>query len=458
MADEKKDKKTSEGSTDFFLNFMKKRREQEPKKEEPQEKEKRVPLKNSVLDSVYAIIDAINHVIEDILMDDRKSKWLSLVMAAILFITVNGSSITATSERTVEDIPVSIVNLDENYAVTGMPDKVTLKLTGNVVNLQSAVYKGDYSAYIDFNGYSEGTYTMDIKVKGLSGGITAVVSPGSASVTLSPKESRVFALSYKYINEDQKDAKYVLEPPVLSKSEVTVTAGRETLDAIKYVQAVIDVKQVNASFTQKATVKAFDEYNNELQVDVEPATVDVSVSVTSSSQQVPVKVNRVGTMDDSLAIASITPSVTTAMIYGAKENLENVKAIYASVDVSQIYENKEVYGVPIELPSGVNSASIDTINVSIVVENRISKTINDAEIKVLNNTANRKVDFNSVITVSVSGAASKIYALDSSVIQATIDINGLEPGEYEIPVTLKSTDSLLDVKLLSEEKVKVKIE
>ena len=33
MADEKKDKKTSEGSTDFFLNFMKKRREQEPKKE-----------------------------------------------------------------------------------------------------------------------------------------------------------------------------------------------------------------------------------------------------------------------------------------------------------------------------------------------------------------------------------------------------------------------------------------
>ncbi len=458
MADEKKDKKLSEDSNDFFLNFMKKRREQEEKREKVEEKEKRIPLKNSILDSFFAIIDAINHVIEGILMDDRKSKWLSLVMAGILFITVNGTTITSKTERTVEDVPVSIVNLNEELAVTGIPDSVTLKLTGNVVNLQSALYKGEYSAYIDFSGYSEGTYTMDIKVKGLPSGVSYVVSPGSTSVTVSPKESRVFALSYKYINEDQKDAKYVLEPPVLSRADVTVVAGRETLDAIKYVQAIIDVKQVDGSFTQKANIKAFDEHNKELKVEFEPSTVDVTVNVTTSSQQVPIRINRVGTMDESLAIAAITPSVNTAMIYGAKESLENVKAIYAFVDISQITENMELYGIPVELPQGVSSASVDTINVNIVVEDRVSKTVNDVEIKVLNNANDRKVTFNSSVIVSVSGAASKINALDSSVIQATIDISGLEPGEYDLPITLKTTDSLLDISLLSEETIKVQIE
>lgn len=461
MADEKKDKKSSDGSIDFFLNFMKKRKEQDVKpkvKKEDAKTEQKTSFKTTLLEMLFTVIDAINHIIEGILMDDRKSKWLSLLMAAILFITVNGATITSNSERTVEDVPVEILNLDESLSVTGVPETVQLKLSGNIVYLQSAIYKDDFKAYIDFSGYTEGSYTFDVKVDRLPGGITASVSPSTVNASISKKESRVFALGYKYINENQKDAKYVLEPPTLPISEVTVISGRETLDSIRHVQAVIDVKGVTSTFTQKAVIKAYDEYGRELLVEVEPESVDVSVSVTSSSKQVPIKVSRVGIMPEHLAISSITVDPVNTTIYGQKAILEDIEAIFASVDISEIYEDKEIFGVSLELPTGVRSSIVETVNVTIKVEERLSKIISDTEIKVQNNTDNRKVEITEKASIQVSGAISRITSLDDTSIQAFVDVSGLAPGEYEIPIAMKTADSLLDLTLLSSQKVKVKIE
>lgn len=462
MADEKKEKREQNeqnSSLDFFLDFMKKRKEQEAQQTPKTEKKERTNnIKSNILEAVSIVIDAINHVIEDILMDDRKSKWLSLALALALLISVNGASITTNTERTIENVPVEIRNLNMDYAITGVPDSVTLKLTGNIVNLQSTLYKEQYKAYVDLADLNEGTYNLNIKVEGLPSGISVVPSPNSVNVTLSPKESRLFALGYRFINEGQKDAKYVLEPPTLSRSEVAVTASAETLNAIRSVEAVIDVSNVTQTFTQKAAIKAYDESNNELNVSIDPETVDVTVNVTSSSKQVPVKINKVGKMEDNLAVASLTADPSTVTIYGKKDILDQIDSIAGTIDVSQIDSNKEVYGVSLELPEGVSNASQLSVSVNVVVEYRIIKPIHNIQVEVLNNTNNYKITYNNTISCEVSGAASRVSVLDESTITASINVKDLAPGEYEVPINIKSSDTLLDVYSLNGEMMSIVIE
>ena len=450
MADDKKEKKDQDGSLDFFLNFMKKRTNENTSKQNKNEKPSKKGIKNNLIDGFTFFIDAINHVIEDILMDDRKSKWFSLLMAVVLFVSVSGQQLTTVSQRTVEDVPVEVMNLDENLAVSGVPTTVDLTLSGNIVNLQSALYREDYQAYINLSGYGEGSYAVDIQVDGLPSGITVRSSPGVATVNLSQKQSRVFALGYRFINEDKKDARYILEPPIMSKSEVTVIAGEDTLNEIVSVEAVIDVANITSHFTQQAKLKAYDAMNNELAVEFEPETVDVSVNVTSSSKQVPIQITRVGTMDSSLAIASITPSPSTVTIYGQKEVLDEVESLSASVDVSQVTENMTLYGVNLELPTGVSNVSTDSISVDLVVEPRVIKPMHTIEVSVANNTNNYTIHYTSSLNISVSGASSRMSDLTDSTIQAVIDVKDLEPGEYTLPIRIRSSDSLLDITLPQE--------
>ena len=188
-------------------------------------------------------------------------------------------------------------------------------------------------------------------------------------ITLSPKESRVFAIGYRYINEDKKDEKYVLETPILSKSEVSVTGGKSVLDQIRYVDAVIDVKGVTGFFNQKAEIKAYDASGQELNVSIDPNTVDVSVNVTSFSKQVPIQINPIGQMKSNLAIASFSSNEAKVNLYGDEDTLKDINSVKANVDISEITESTMIHGVNIDYPENVRG-NLTNISVDVVVEKK----------------------------------------------------------------------------------------
>lgn len=462
MSDPKKEpKEQNNDSYDFFLNFMKKQKEQQTEKEMKKAKETKEPKNNSIkvtlIEFVVNATEAINHAIEDILMDNKKSKWFSLFLAVTLFAMVNGTSFMSVTEKTVNSVPVEVRNAPSDLGISGVVETVDLKLKGNIVNVQSSLYNSDYKVYIDLDNYSEGMYDVDLKVEGLPSGISYSTNPRKTTITLSKKESRVFALGYRFENENQKGAEYVLEPPTLAKSEVTVSAGKDTLDQIRLVEAVIDVSKVTSSFTQKAPIKAYDESGNELTVAIDPDSVDVSVGVTSSSKQVPVKINRTGKMMDGLALASLAANPSTVTIYGQKEVLDTIESVSASVDVSQIDTNKELYGVLLDVPEGVSSLSKDTVSVSATVDQRIYKPISDVSVSVLNNTNNYTLTYDQTVSLEASGALSHLVNIDSSAFSATINIKDLTPGEYDVKVTYRCNDTLIDL-YPENEQIHIKIE
>lgn len=454
------DKKTPDSiekkTLEDFKRFMKKN------------KEKKVDIEITISDSnthkktffetIMMIVDSINNVVEDILRDNKKSKWLSLFLAIIFFASVNGDSLGTYTERTVENVAVEIRNFDSSTLdVTGIPSTVTVKMAGNIVNLQSTIYKGEYVAYVDLQDYTVGDYTIDIKVDGLPSGISHTVNTPLINIRVSERESRTFALGYRFINENLKEAQYVLEPPILSRGEVTVNAGLETLEKINTIECLIDVKGVSDSFTQKATIRAYDIDNNELNVIVDPATVDVTVNVTSYSKQIPIRFSRAGNADSRYGVASLTSDPSSITIYGTRAALSEIEYINASIDFTDIDESKTIYGVVLETPSGVNSMSTERVTVNVVLENRIYKPNHAINISVINNDKNYNVSYNNTTTVTVSGAESRVASLSETTVSGVINVANLGPGEYTVPLVIKNQDSLLDVELVGDGMINISI-
>lgn len=465
MAEEKEPHniEEEESSFDFFLKFLNKQRQEEIKDNFKQEPQNNVENnKKTLLNLFYSLFDSINHIMDAILMDRKKAKWFSLFMATMLFIFTSGANSISNSSstgRVVSDVPIEIINLDENYVVTNMQETANLMLVGNAFSVQTTMIKKDYRLYADLSGFSEGVYSVDLKLEGISKNITASAVPNKIDVVISPKETRVFALGYRYINEDKKDEKFVLETPVLSKSEVTVTGGKNVLDMIKSVEASIDVKGIEGPFNQKATIKAYDASGKELDVEIEPNTVDVSVNVTSFSKTVPIQIGAIGNIKSSLAIASFVSSEASVTLYGEENVLKQINSVKANIDVSDITESTTIHGVNIDYPENVRG-SISSINVDVVVEKRSTKVINNIPISV-ENSGNRQVEFlnnSSYATVEVTGATSKVSSFDTASILASIDLSNLDAGEHSVSVSVKSQDSLISIKLISKSEVMVKIE
>lgn len=460
MSEDKKDKNTTdeESSFDFFLKFLNKKRDEETYNEK---KENEETSHRTLLDLLMSLFESINHIMDAILMDRKKARWLSFLMAAMLFLMTSGVNNfnTSSTGRVVSEVPIEVINVNDDYVVTDVTRSASLMLVGNAISVQTAILKKDYRLYIDATDLTEGTHSVDLRLEGISKNITASAVPAKVDITLSPKESRVFAIGYRYINEDKKDEKYVLETPILSKSEVSVTGGKSVLDQIRYVDAVIDVKGVTGFFNQKAEIKAYDASGQELNVSIDPNTVDVSVNVTSFSKQVPIQINPIGQMKSNLAIASFSSNEAKVNLYGDEDTLKDINSVKANVDISEITESTMIHGVNIDYPENVRG-NLTNISVDVVVEKRTTKTINNIPIKVENENGHTVIFLNnsSSATVEVSGAISKLANFDAESIVASVDISNLEVGEHIVKVSIQSKDNLVNAKLESKEEIEIKIE
>ena len=149
MSDPKKEpKEQNNDSYDFVLNFLKKQKEQQTENEMKKAQATKEPKTNSIkvtlIEFVVNATEAINHVIEDILMDNKKSKWFSLFLAITLFAMVNGTSFMSVTEKTVSSVPVEVRNAPSDLGISGVVETVDLKLKGNIVIVQSSLYNSHY--------------------------------------------------------------------------------------------------------------------------------------------------------------------------------------------------------------------------------------------------------------------------------------------------------------------------
>lgn len=392
---------------------------------------------------------------------------ISLLIAFLAFYTLDKESnimMNNYAER-LNGEPVTAVYNEEAYVVEGLPKTADVVLIGNKSNIYLAKQYPTKGISIDLRELSVGTHRVPLKYSQSFGFVDYTIDPSYVTVVIYDKVSASREVGYEILHRESLDSKLDITDVTLSKTEITIKGNEATLNKVGYVKALIDLSNLVNPTAGKTTLKncnlvAYDDNGKVVDVEILPTSLDVELTLTSSSKTVPIKVmpEEGGQLALGYAIASLTPSSNSIEIYGSEENLAKVDYVPVYVDIDGVSSNKS-YTVNIRKPNGVRDVSIKTITVNLTVAKESQVEVENVGIIYQNLADNLKVivmDENSAKTsVLVKGSEDALKNLDQSKVTASIDLaKYTNPGQYEVDVKAGGED----VRLTYEpKKTKVKV-
>lgn len=178
---------------------------------------------------------------------------------------------------------------------------------------------------------------------------------------------------------------------------------------------------------------------------VVPATITLTLERGGAPRTVPIVPDLQGQPADGFVVGQISMSPQTVEVIGPETRLQRLReALTEPVSVegaSDRVESEVAVGVAdptlrLEAPL---SASV-TVE---IVPAPLERTLHDVPVLVRESGGvSRFVVDPEQITVGVRGPRNLVRDLDTTVVQAYVDLAGLRPGRYNLPVTVESTGEL----------------
>ncbi|UXS76069.1 CdaR family protein [Staphylococcus chromogenes] len=307
-----------------------------------------------------------------------ESKWglrfFAFILALLLFLSVNNvfgesfstDTISNDGNKTIKNVPVEVINNNKNLYVSGAPDSVDVELSGPQSKILQAQKVEDYKVTLDVSDAKTGDQTVDFQVRGLDKDINYRVYPKEANLSIEKKESRTVTVEPN-TSPYAVDANYMIKEESVSPRTVKVVGGKEQLDRIAFAKASYtnDVG-ISEKTTAQAKVAVFDKNMNKLDVQVVPASVDLSVDVEPYHKKVKVKVTRKGNPQEGTSISDVSLDKETIDIYGNRNDLEDIEEITGQVDVNNVSETIK-REVKLDLPRGVTYSKPSAVEANIKV-------------------------------------------------------------------------------------------
>lgn len=280
-----------------------------------------------------------------------ESKWglrfVALLLAIFFFLSVNNvfgnifnnDDLSQNSSKTIEDVPVQVIYNTKDLHVTHAPDTVNVTISGPQSKLLKIENADDIKVAVDLSKAKAGKYSEDYIVKGLGKDVNYNVKPKKAEVTLEEKETRTMHVQPDVGNNDIASAYKVTDEKV-SPDTVKVTGGKNQLDDIAYLKATFrNASKIDEDTTDIADISAFDSQLNKLNVSIDPATAKLSVKVQPFTKKAKVKIKKVGELPNNRELEDITLDDDEVVLYGNREDLQDISEIEAEVNLDNIKEN-----------------------------------------------------------------------------------------------------------------------
>ncbi|WP_226585662.1 YbbR-like domain-containing protein [Halobacillus litoralis] len=311
-----------------------------------------------------------------------KSVWfiriISLMLAVLLWVTVNvdnnmdSDSLffneTSSDMEVLENIPLEIRFDSEEYVVSGIPQDVSVTVEGPAGSVAPVARQKNFTVYADLNGLGPGTHEVSLQHSGITNQLAVTLEPKMIEVEIEEKMTEAFDVNIDYFNEADLDDTLELGEPEAEPSQVSITGASSVMERVASVKAIIDVGSENQTIEQQeAPVKVYDNQGNELNVLVDPTTVNVTVPIIKRSKDIPVTLAPRGGTPEGVLIESVTTEVNNVAVRGSKDVLDKInEPIEVPIDVTQVTEDQTLE-VDVPLPEGVNSVDPETIEVTIDV-------------------------------------------------------------------------------------------
>ena len=418
---------------------------------------------------ILKIIDASknnNKGLERLLNKKSTLIIISLLLAFTTFYLIDRNS-NVTIDQYAEVLykqKVTASYNEELYVVEGLPQTVDITLIGQKRHIFLAKQTPTSGVTVDLTGLKPGNHKVTLKYSQQLKSVDYRLDPSTVTVTIYEKVSQTKSLTYDILHKDNLDSKLYIKNVELSRDNVIIKGAEYKLKKVATVKALIDVNNLNNPKAGEIKVKdvplvAYDNNGEIVDVEIVPSTIEATLTITSPSKEVDIKIIPKGDLAFGKSIKSITPSITKVTVYGEEEVVAGIDNIEVPIDVKGLDSDKR-YNITLTKPSGITELSTKTITVKVELDTSVSKEFAEIPIETENLNSKYAVQAlnkeDSTVTVVVSGSKDTIDKITAQNIKAYIDLKDYGVGEHEVDVKVKGDDLKLTYASKTK-KVKIRI-
>lgn len=389
-------------------------------------------------------------------------KIMSVVTAVLVWmIVVNIDNPIRTVSYTIQNVEL----LNQNYIDQKVPlpdtDQGTFRIyiTAERKTL-SKISASDIHAVADLQqalSYDEDPVMVPITVtcEGVSPGNIEVV-PKNLAVHLQDKKTQEFVISVSS-GESKPGKGYEIGSLTANPEKIKITGPTSLINIIGNVTANISVDNKTENVTKETELVIYDKNGTQLS-DVQMSYLNVpKVTVTARLWRVRSNIqiigDYVGEPAEGYQVESVVTVPNVISLAGSDEALDNleeennvIRIPAESIDISGERSDVETkvnitqfLSEGLKLPSG---ASEDVwVRINILPEGSHSYELDTNDIKVENQSEGTQVVFGmDKIEVRIKRTDESDETLETSMIQASVDLDGKKKGTYELPVKIKLPD------------------
>ena len=382
----------------------------------------------------------------EILKNNWKIKVISLIVAIFLWSYVIGlENPTMTKQFREIEVVVQRDELlnEEGYTIVDRtPKTIDIEISGkrNSLNDTNA---SDIYAYVELGDITEGPVSREIKFQIPTNVQVVNASSENVNFQIEKNISKDINVSIDYKNELPGD--YVLESASSSLNKISVLGVRSQVDKISKLQALVDLKDIDADQMINVNLKPIDKDGNEVSnVTLGQSFVNVALNI-SKTKEVPIEVKTVNEEDENVKINSIKVDPVNVIIKGSDEDIEKIDKVFTKeVDLSAIKNGKSK--VQLDLPEGISLFNPDmNLNLVVDLEEKIVKEIDYTNSKIgfknLEDDYNAKISNpNDKIKIKIEGFEKDVESLTENDIKVNVDLDGLDSGTYTLKPKVEDND------------------
>ena len=381
-------------------------------------------------------------------------KIIAFVFAAFLWLIVANVANPVT-KSTYTNIKVTIANEDvitqggEVYTV--LDDQNVNVVVYAKRSVIQQIKSDDIVATADIKEMDSrtGLVPISVSIPKYSGSYQSAESvPRNIQIKTEPTGKNVFTLTVSTTGT-QRDGYQIGEMKV-NPEKITITGAESTVKAIDKAVAKINVDGISKDEELTAELVLYDSSGNVINqgqlsnnLGEDGITVDVTVLRIKT---VPLKFEASGTPADGYVVSKVDYSPKLLTISGSKNALANISTVSIpsrELDITGASSNK-TFDIAIEqyLPEGItlSEGQSGTISVTIELEQLQTESfqIDANQFQLVNTKPEYEYELiDPALTLTLQALQADLDSFNPETLQGTIDVGGLEAGEYiNVPVTL----------------------
>ena len=397
-------------------------------------------------EQIWAAVKALAAKLWRIVSHNLMWKILSVVIAILMwsYIVSADSSITRTKVLSSVDVSLSgqsvlqsrllAVVMDEDEALASVRVKVKVPQAN-----YARVTADSVSVELDLSRVRQ-TGRQEVELVGTTAyGEVVQITPSTLEVDIEPMDTRVVPVNVELQNQDEDKYYYVVSQS--NPSQLTISGASSVVQRIAQAQALVNVEGMTTGRNVSVKYALLDEEGSEVTQLVSKPTSSVMVGLSIDpiarlSVDASIETATTGTLPDGYRITRVEVQPETITVAGDPSLLGELDVLtFEQVNVTGRTQSFSTVATVNALDAmKYVSTRLVTVTVFIEEESQIARFENvNLSISGLREGCAAELS-DETVRVKATGAYSEMGQLTESHLLADVDLTGLTPGEYDLPV------------------------